>query len=70
MEGKGVGDAQDATTLGVVQGTTRAMLLVKFRTVLLVKMRTLMKIAAMKSFNPSKVSMLQELQVHMFIENN
>ena len=43
------------TSLGVFQGTVRAILLVKIKTIL--------KTAAMKSFNPGKVSMFQELKV-------
>ena len=45
----------DDSPLGFFQGTVRALLLVKIRTVL--------KTAAMKSFNPGKVSMFQELKV-------
>ena len=42
-------------SLGVFQGTVRA--------ILLVKMKTLWKSATIKSFNPGKVSMFQELRV-------
>jgi hypothetical protein len=54
------------TSLGVFQGTVRAVLLVKIKTIL--------KTAAMKSFNPGKVSMFQELKVcfklHAILTNN
>jgi hypothetical protein len=48
----------DDTSLGFFQGTVRAMLLVKIKTIL--------KTAAMKSFNPGKVSMFQELKVSRY----
>jgi hypothetical protein len=54
------------TSLGVFQGTVRAILLVKIKTIL--------KTAAMKSFNPGKVSMFQELKVciilHKLLKHN
>ena len=55
MQAKDKEASKDDAPLGVVQGTMRAVLLVKIRTV--------MKTAAMKSFNPGKVSMFQELKV-------